>query len=88
MELAEKVTTIIQQQCSCNFPSENVISPTLQCLATDPDTSNEVLFRACVLKGGDNPIAYSNVTAHLKAARGTSFSFKVRKEFRYLDVFL
>lgn len=78
-ELSEEVATIIQKQCSCNFLSEALTSPTLQCPTSNPDTSNEVLFRACVPKGKDNPIAYSDVTAHLEAARGTSFSFKVKE---------
>lgn len=77
-ELSEEVAAIIQKQCSCNFLSEDLTSPTLQCPTSNPDTSNEVLFRACVLKAKDNHLPYSNVTTYLEEARGTSFSFKVK----------
>lgn len=78
-ELSEEVATIIQEKCSCDFLSDYLTSPTLQCPTPNPDSSNEVVFRACVLESNGNPIAYSNVIEHLEAARGTSFSFKVKR---------
>lgn len=74
--------TVIQRECGCSFLSEYISNPTLQCPSADPDSSNEVLFRASVQEGGSNPTAYSDVTSYLEAARGTSFSFKVRRSVR------
>ena len=77
-QLREEVAGIIRQHCSCNFPAEFISSPTLQCPAANPDSSNEVLFRAQVQMGGANRLSYSDMIVHLEEARDTSFSFKVR----------
>ena len=77
-QLSVKVAEIIRHHCSCHFPAEFISSPTLQCPAANPDSSNEVLFRAQVQMGGANRLSYRDVIVHLEEARDAPFSFKVR----------
>ena len=78
-KLTEEAVSIIREGCGCDFSSHFISSPILQCLSTHPESSDQVLFRARIQKGGGSPVTYSDVMSYLEGAKDTPpFDFKVR----------
>ena len=57
---------LLQAKCGCSYSVLYLTSPVLQCPSLDPDTSDEVTFRARVQDGGESPLSSEEVISYLK----------------------
>ena len=57
---------LLQAKCGCSYSALYLTSPVLQCPSLDPDTSDEVTFRARVQDGGESPLSSEEVISYLE----------------------
>ena len=57
---------LLQAKCGCTYSSLYLTSPVLQCPSLDPDTSDEITFRARVQDGGESPLSSEEVISYLE----------------------
>ena len=64
--LRQEIVELLQAKCGCSYSTLYLTSPVLQCPSLDPNTSNEVTFRARVQDGGESPLSSEEVMTYLK----------------------